>query len=145
MRYIKCILILFALSLSAYAQQADDIIGTWINPSAEGKIKIFKVGEIYFGNLVWLKNPLNNAGQPKLDEKNPDPTKRNRKVQGLLMLTNFKFDAVEKKWLNGQIYDAKNGKAYSCKMSMSGKDALDIRGFIGISLLGRTETWKRVE
>ena len=146
MKTIYKVLFLFLLApIFSNAQQADDVLGTWINPSGEGKIKVIKVGDAYFGNLVWLKNPLTKMGQPKLDDQNPDPAKRSRKKLGLLLLTNFKFDPNSKEWTDGQIYDPKNGKTYSCKMTMQGKDVLDIRGFMGISLIGRTETWKRVE
>jgi uncharacterized protein (DUF2147 family) len=47
-------------------------------------------------------------------------------------------------WENGKIYDPKNGKDYSCKITMIDNNKLDVRGFIGISLLGRTETWTRI-
>jgi len=45
-----------------------------------------------FGNLIWLKNPNNESGKPKLDTKNPDASKTNRKLQGLLILTGFLWD-----------------------------------------------------
>jgi uncharacterized protein (DUF2147 family) len=41
---------------------------------------------------------------------------------------------------NGKIYDPKNGKTYSCKITHKG-NTLDLRGFVGISLIGRTSTW----
>jgi uncharacterized protein (DUF2147 family) len=48
----------------------------------------------------------------------------------------------DNKYVDGTIYDPKNGKTYSCKMTCKGKK-LDIRGYIGISLIGRTTTWER--
>jgi uncharacterized protein (DUF2147 family) len=48
-------------------------------------------------------------------------------------------------WEDGTIYDAENGKTYQCKLSMEGDNKLNVRGFIGISLMGRTDVWKRVE
>lgn len=139
------LLLALLLTVSCFAQQPNDIVGTWMNPSGEGKIKIFKTGEFYYGKLIWIKNPLNAKGEPKIDDKNPDESKRSRKIQGLLILTHFAFNADERIWEIGEIYDPKNGKLYSCKMTMEGKDKLKIRGFIGIALLGRTEMWKRVE
>lgn len=48
-------------------------------------------------------------------------------------------------WEKGQILDPKNGKIYSCKAELDGKDVLKVRGFLGISLLGRTQTWYRIK
>lgn len=141
----KLVILLFLLPCLSMAQNSDDVIGVWINPIGSGKIKIFKTGEYYFGNLIWIDKPTNPDGSIRLDDKNPDPAKRSRKIQGLLMLTGFTWDASSKHWHNGEIYDPKSGKTYSCKMTMKDKDQLDIRGYIGISMIGRSETWKRVE
>jgi len=46
-------------------------------------------------------------------------------------------------WSGGTIYDPNNGKTYSCKLKLTGPDTLKVRGYIGISLIGRSETWKR--
>ncbi|MDP1728421.1 MAG: DUF2147 domain-containing protein [Bacteroidota bacterium] len=145
MKKINLFLMCMFLGFMCLAQKSDDILGTWLNASGEGKIKIFKSGEYYYGNLIWLKNPLNDKGQPKVDDKNPDASKRSRKIQGLLILTGFTYDTKSKHWDNGQIYDPKSGKLYSCKMSISSEGKLNIRGFIGISLIGRTESWTRAE
>ena len=48
-------------------------------------------------------------------------------------------------WDNGQIIDPKNGKIYKCKISLDGNDKLDVRGYMGISVFGRTQTWYRVK
>jgi len=137
--------IFMVFGLLSQAQNPDDVVGVWINPKATGKIKIFRTGEFFYGNLIWIDKPLDEKGNPKLDDKNPDPTKSNRKIQGLLMLSGFTFDASEKYWQNGKIYDATSGTTYSCKMTMTDKNTLQIRGYVGISLIGRSETWTRVE
>lgn len=145
MKKTAILTVFLAFAMICFAQKPDDIVGVWINPKGTGKIKIFRTGDYFYGNLVWIDKPLDEKGNPKLDDKNPDPAKRSRKIQGLLMLTGFVFDADAKMWHNGEIYDPKSGNTYSCKMTMSDKNTLDIRGFIGISLIGRSETWKRVE
>lgn len=146
---MKKIIVLFGflcLSLFVSAQTSDDVVGVWINPKGTGKVKIFRTGEFFYGNLIWLDQPLDANGKPKLDKENPDAAKKNRKLQGLLLLTGFTFNVSNKIWEDGQIYDPKNGKTYSCKMTLSAnKNELDIRGFIGISVIGRSEVWKRVE
>ncbi|MFD2597108.1 DUF2147 domain-containing protein [Sphingobacterium griseoflavum] len=135
----KIALTCFAVLLTffVFAQASDPIIGKWQNPSGEGKIEIYKKGNKYFGKLYWIKDAN------KKDEKNPDASLRGRKIQGLEILTNFTKNGDT--YQDGQIYDPKSGKTYSCKMTLKGKDKLDIRGYMGVSLLGRTETWKRIE
>ncbi|WP_074487509.1 DUF2147 domain-containing protein [Mucilaginibacter polytrichastri] len=129
--------------LSASAQNADAIIGKWINPSGEGQIEIYKKGNKFFGKLAWIKFPNDAGGKPKTDIKNPDEALRSRPELGLELLKDFTFDG-EDVYENGTIYDPKSGKTYSCKMTLKGKK-LKIRGYVGISLLGRTEEWTRVE
>ncbi len=130
--------------LNAKAQNADAILGKWINPSGEGQIQIYKKSNLYFGKLAWIKEPNDETtGKPKLDVKNPDKTLQSRPILGLELLKNFKFDGDDV-YEDGTIYDPKSGKTYSCKMTLTG-NKLKIRGFVGISLLGRSEVWTRVK
>ncbi|RZL63536.1 MAG: DUF2147 domain-containing protein [Pedobacter sp.] len=136
-------LVLFVLSVQVFAQKKDDILGKWLNPSGEGQIEIYKRGDKFFGKLAWIKEPNNANGKPKTDEKNPTESLRNRPVLGLEILKNFIFD--DGKWIDGTIYDPKSGKTYSCKLSLKDSNQLSVRGFIGVSLIGRTEVFKRVK
>ena len=78
-------------------------------------------------------------GKPKVDENNPDEAKRNTPLIGLVLLRGLEKDG-DKEYDGGKIYDPKNGKTYSCKITYKG-NTLDLRGFVGVSLLGRTSTW----
>jgi len=143
MRKFPLLMLLFvALSFSVFAQSKDAIVGKWLNPSGEGQIEIYKKGDKYFGKLAWIKEP-NINGKPKLDVKNPNPALQKRSLLNLELLKDFVYE--DGKWTNGTIYDPKSGKTYSCNMTMKGNDVLNVRGYIGISLLGRSETFKRVK
>ena len=134
----------FLSPLFVKAQKADAILGKWINPSGEGQIQVYKKGNLYFGKLAWLKLPNDEAtGQPKTDKNNPEKSLQSKPTLGLEILKNFTFDG-EAVYEDGSIYDPKNGKTYKCKMTLDG-NKLKIRGYIGISLLGRSETWTRVK
>ena len=134
----------FLSPLFVQAQKADAILGKWVNPSGEGQIQVYKKGSLYFGKLVWLKLPNDEAtGQPKTDKNNPETNLQNKPILGLEILKNFKFDGDDV-YEEGSIYDPKNGKTYKCKMTLDG-NKLKIRGYIGISLLGRSEVWTRVK
>ena len=143
MKKIVILSIAFMLCTTAFAQSinADAIIGTWLTGSGKGKVQVYKEGSKYSGKIVWLKEPNYENGKPKLDSENPDIAKKGTPLLGLNMLKNFVFDG--NKWHEGTIYDPETGKTYSCKITLhDGK--LDVRGYIGISLIGRTDTWFKV-
>ncbi len=124
------------LTLAVFAQSNDPIIGKWENSSKEGRIEIYKKGDKYFGKLYWIKDAS------KKDVNNPDEKLRSRNIQGLEILTNFTKKG--KTYEGGEIYDPKSGKTYSCKMTPKG-DKLEVRGFVGVSLLGRTEVFTKIK
>ena len=130
----------------SWAQNANDILGDWYNQEGTAKIHIFmgSNGQFkgkYYGKIVWLKEP-NKNGKPKVDDLNPDAAKRSRPVIGLNILNDFTYDSDDKEWTDGTIYDPKNGKTYSCTITKNG-DKLNVRGYIGISVIGRTAIWTK--
>lgn len=131
------------LSVICFAQtpSADAVIGTWLTASGKAKVTIYKEGAKYNGKITWLKEPTHPDGKVKVDKNNPDKEKQSVPILGLNMLKGFVFDDGE--WEDGTIYDPENGKTYSCTIKYrDGK--LDLRGYIGISLIGRTQTWFRI-
>lgn len=126
------------------AQDNDDILGKWQNPSGEGRVDISKKGDEYVGTLYWLKEPNDEHGNPKKDVNNPDKDKQNRTIEGTQILQGFNAKG-KGIYEDGTIYDPKSGKTYSSKMTLKGDDELAIRGYVGVSLIGRTETWTRVK
>ncbi len=141
-RLMLVMLTLVTVNIAAKAQ-TDQIEGLWYNDVKSGKILITreKDGKFY-GKVVWLKEPLKN-GKPKVDELNENEKLRSRPRLGLPVLYGFVKDG-DNKYTDGKIYDPNNGKTYSCNITFKG-DKLDIRGYIGISLFGRTTTWTRAE
>lgn len=131
------------LGQSGWSQvKSDDIIGYWQTKGKNpAKIQIYKTGDRYQGKIVWLTDASEN-GKPKTDKKNPDISKRTQPIVGLLILTGFKFNGNDE-WEDGKIYDPESGKTYSCYLSLKDKNTLKVRGYIGVSLLGRTEYWTR--
>ncbi len=146
MKKIGLLMITFvSIIFSANAQKnADDIVGVWVTGSGKAHVKIDKVGNYYFGRVVWLKEPLNELGKPKLDKNNEDVTKRNKAIMGMQLVGGFEWKN-DNLWENGNIYDPENGKTYKCKIDLENLNTMNVRGFIGISIFGRTDIWKRVK
>ena len=136
------------LKLSAQDFKATDVVGVWLNEDKDAHVDIYQDGDKFFGKIVWLKTPIDSlTNKPKLDTKNLDESLRTRPVMGMLLLTDFVFDGDDE-WEDGEIYDPKSGKTYSCYMEFPDEDNkknLKIRGYIGISLLGRTTYWTKVK
>lgn len=144
------IVILFIAFFSFFSQvnaqaNADDLIGVWEPSSGKGRVKVEKIGDKFYGKVVWLKEPIDpETGQKKLDKSNPDVTLRTRPRLGLRVLKDFNF-VSKGVWDNGTIYDPESGSTYNCKITMKDANTLDIRGYIGVSVFGRTDVWKRVK
>lgn len=135
------------LSLTAFApkDQPDAVVGTWLNGTKKGHVQIYKQGGTYFGKLVYLTEPNDpKTGKPKTDVKNADPSKHARPLLGLPLMYNFKYDGGNV-WSDGKIYNPEDGKEYNCKMTLKDPNTLDVRGYVGISLLGKTQTWTRIK
>lgn len=141
----KAVLVLMLpfFSLKAWAQKADAILGSWANANGQDHVLIYKHGDKFFGKLDWIKFPNDENGKPKTDKNNPDPALRSRPALGLELLKDFTFDG-DNVYSDGTIYNPKNGKTYNCKMTIE-DNTLTIRGYIGISLFGRSVTWTRVK
>ncbi len=135
---------LLSLSLSFAQNAADACLGTWLTGSKKGHVQVYKQGEKYYGKIIWLKEPNNADGKPKLDIKNNDSKKQSQPIMGLVNLRDFTFKG-DNVWEDGKIYDPENGKEYSCKMTLNNANQLSVRGFVGISLIGRTDVWIRVK
>lgn len=140
---MKKTLIFLILSLFSPFLMAQDITkGLWFNEEKEAKIQFYEQGGKLYGKIVWLKEPQDN-GKDKTDKNNPKPELRNKPVVGLVILTGFEKDG--KNWKNGDIYDPKSGKTYSSTIKWAGDRQLNIRGYIGVSLIGKTTKFTRAE
>lgn len=137
--------LLMAISSSlalAATPAADTILGKWWFPKKNGQMEIVKEKGVYVGKVVTYDDA------DALDEHNPDPELAKRPFIGIQMLADFTYDADSKQWVDGTIYDGESGKTYKCKMWFTDEDAkqmkLNVRGYVGISILGRTEIFTRV-
>ena len=94
------------------------------------------------GSLYWLKKPVSANGLPKRDKHNPNEALRDRPLCGLQILTGFQ-SANDALWQDGEIYNPDDGLTFSSTMKLSPEGTLKIRGYVGISLFGKTLEWVR--
>jgi len=87
---------------------------------------------------------IRHRQKPKTDLLNPDQTRRKEPVLGLVLLKGFTYHK-DRVWEGGEIYDARSGKTYHCKLTLKNKNRLDVRGGMAWMGPGRTTTWFRVE
>jgi len=141
MKKAQAVIVLTLLSLFSQAFivakniSPNEIIGIYWSPKKDAKIEIYLKGQQYFGKFIWLATP-------RKDNKNPTKELQSRDVLGLELLTKFSYN--DGTYSGGEIYDPETGKTYSCKMNLQG-DKLKVRGYIGISLFGRTEYFERIK
>jgi uncharacterized protein (DUF2147 family) len=131
----------------------DALLGMWLTEAGDkggrARVEISRQGDGYSGRIVWLEEPdfaagEKRAGQPKVDLENPDAKLQERPILGLEILHGFTFSG-DGEWGGGTIYDPANGKTYKARIRLETADTLDVRGYVGITLFGRTTTWKRVK
>lgn len=132
-----------------FAADPNDILGVWDTEKKDAKMEIYHCGTKYCGKIVWLKETTYPAGSkegvpgtPILDHNNPNPKLRKKPLVGLQILIDFLFSG-DNMWKHGKIYNSENGKIYSGKLTLVSPDQLNVRGFIGISLIGGSTMWTR--
>lgn len=141
---LSSFLVLFTSGSLLFAQsESDALLGVWESGSGKARVKIDKASDKFNGKIVWLKEPNNEEGKPKVDKNNPEEKLRAVPLLGYRMLKDFSYKG-EKTWEDGTIYDPENGSTYSCTIKMTDENTLEVRGFVGVSLFGRTDVWKRI-
>jgi len=132
------------LIILAYSINAQDVTGRWKTiDDKTGKpksiIEIYKDGDSYYGKIVEVISEENKDGICRTCESKY----KNKNIIGLVILKDLKKDGDE--YGDGEILDPKTGKIYSVYIKLVEPDKLKVRGYIGFSLLGRTQYWYRVK
>jgi uncharacterized protein (DUF2147 family) len=142
-----------ALILPKWNARAEDgcdaVLGIWHTTDDKSQVRIFKRDNQYIGEVVSLKQPnwpdddkQGMGGKPKNDRNNPNPELRNRPIIGMEFMRGFVYSGGTR-WTEGKVYDPESGNTYRSKMTLLKSGKLELHGFVGISLFGRTVTWTR--
>lgn len=151
MKILPLIVGLLGLSAASplFAGEHDAILGNWTTAEAKSTVELYPCGARVCGKIIALKEPTypaddkqGMAGRIKIDRENPNPKLRNEPLIGLVILRDLEH-ADEGRWKNGTIYDPENGKTYKSRLTLMNPKQLNVRGYIGFALIGRTTEWTR--
>ena len=122
--------------------QTDSIEGTWVTTDDEtGKQKsevfIYKENGKLYGKITKLLLP-EDQGKICINCKGKN---KDKSIKGMVIINDLQLD--ENTWEDGTILDPKSGKVYDCNIGFEDTNTLKVRGYLGFSLLGRTQIWKR--
>ena len=136
-------LMLVGSSFAPTTDNPDNIVGVWKTGEGTAMVRIYKNGDKYQGKIVWLKEPNDpETGKPKQDKNHPEEATKSRPILGMINIWGFTYKE-NNLWDDGNIYDPKNGSTYSCTIKMINPNSLEVRGYIGVSIIGRTDNWTR--
>jgi len=132
-----------ALGLAPRAQAgASDVVGLWATGGS--LVEVVQTGDTLQMIVVALEEPLDESGSPLVDANNPEESRRAQQILGMDLLSNYSLEQTRegKRW-QGKIYDPESGSTYSSHMKKKG-DVLEMRGYIGTPLLGKTKKFKPI-
>jgi uncharacterized protein (DUF2147 family) len=135
--------LLFIAVAGIFSAQAQ-VTGKWKtidDETGEAKsiVEIYEHNGKIYGKVVEILNPA----KKKAKCVNCKGADKDKPIEGLVIIKGLTKDGDE--YTDGEILDPNKGKLYSCTITLDGKDKLNVRGYMGISLLGRTQTWHRVK
>ena len=144
-----CVLLGLALGSSCLAASGTDINGYWVTPDGSALIEIYSLDGATAARINALREQeftvadgrKRSTGKPRLDVYNPTPALRQRSLRGMVIASQLHFE--DGRWRGGRIYDPSSGNSYRCEMELAAGGFLRVRGYLGISLFGRTMYWQR--
>lgn len=124
----------------------DHILGPWLTEKKGAVIEIYQCRDEQdpelCGRIAWLRKPYTDDGDLKRDPENPDPSLRDRPMCGIEVFTGLKR-RDENTWAWGKVYNPKDGNRYNAYLDAQDDGTVRIRGFVGLPLFGKSETWTR--
>lgn len=138
----KVILSLLFSIIAMVSMQAQSIVGKWKTiddqtGKAKSVVEITEKNGVYYGKVIEILSENKDA----ICDKCP-ADRKGKPIKGLTIINGMKKEGAE--FSGGKILDPVSGKEYKCIIKLNGANKLDVRGYVGISALGRTQTWTRM-
>ena len=132
------------ISLASFTQNnADAILGKWITTTGNCIVEVYKQKAEYKAKVIWFTDGKKQM-KDYIDEKNPDPSLRNRKLLGMDVMHGLYYDTDENEWVDGHIYDATSGKEWDSVVWLTDDHLLKVKGYWMFKFISETKTFKRV-
>lgn len=129
----------------AQGGEPGQILGVWESESRDLKLEMYQTGGAYAGRVLYGDRLVEADGKTwKPDTKNPNPALRARSLNGVDFVTGLKWNAAERRWTGGVLYDPSAGRTYNANVTLNGA-WLELRGYLGTPVLGRTVRMRRVD
>jgi uncharacterized protein (DUF2147 family) len=135
------LMLLAGLASAASAQPAQMALGVWSDEDGKSNIEILPCGNSLCGRVIWLKEPNDGTGKPKMDVNNPDVTARTMPILGMTIIKGLQPDE-DNELLKGQVYNAEDGKIYDLYLTPKAA-TMEVEGCFAMFLCG-SQTWTRV-
>lgn len=119
----------------------DPIVGLWMTEDHDAVVEFYDCTSKICGRFHWMEN--GEDGKPPVDEHNHDEGKRQRSLCQMQFIGDFQGDG-QGHYVDGWIYNPQDGWNYNAEMTLTGKNTLDLHGYVLLPILGRSQTWTRV-
>jgi len=141
--------VLLLISLVGAAQDrysVEDVLGPWLTGKKGAVIELYRCGNggegRICGRIVWLREPYTDDGKLKRDPENPVASLRDRPMCGLKVVSGL-TRSDDNTWSGGRVYNPKDGREYRAYLEIKEKGKIRIRAYLGLPLIGKSETWTR--
>lgn len=147
---LRLILLNILYSLSAVCSLAQTsppvITGQWMNEDHNLEVEVYRVGTEYRARIIWFDDSDDPSSpmHSRQDLHNPDPAERSRRVCGLEVLEGLQYNAQDRQWEDGRIYDPSSGRTWDAKAWIGPRGRLMVRGYWHFSFLGRNLSFTRI-
>lgn len=129
------------IALTPQAAAASELFGTWMTTGGRSKVEVRPCGDSICANIIWLKNPNNDKGEPLYDKRNEAAELRDRPIIGILILK--VAQAGDNLW-KGRVYDPERGKTYPAEVTFVREDVLQVTGCGLGGLVCKSKNWTKV-
>ena len=130
----------------AQVKNAHAVVGVWMSVENNLKVEVYEDKNTFRAKILWFDDS-DDKSKPmnvRTDENNPNKSLRTRKLIGMEVLDNLKYDEDDDEWENGKIYDSKAGKYWSSVVWLTKDNFLKVKGYWLFKFLSETVTFKRV-
>jgi uncharacterized protein (DUF2147 family) len=144
------IFLLFNLSLfnPSFPHSSNDekIVGKWISTEKNVIVKVYKEGDEFKAKVVWFNDAddLSRPMKTRCDIHNPDKELRSKRILGMDVLENLKYNPETNRWEDGVIYDANSGRHWSSVVYFNNDGLLEVKGYWKFEFICKTILFRRV-